>query len=170
MDTNRLPLTDLDDLEPGCCCPRFDPARWDGLELRFTDKCFVRCTTRNFLHVPLNMGAVLRRAWNAIKAAGAQTAEFVILSDDSSFWRGVHYITIAKEVPGEDNVTLSGDFFTHVFEGPYRDAYIWVNEMRDFAQRRGGRMGRLFFYYTTCPKCAEKRGKNYVVGIAELEK
>ncbi len=168
METNRLPLTDLENLEPGCCCPKFEPALWDGLDLRFRDKPFVRCHTRNLLHVPLNMAPVLRRTWSTIKAAGAHDREFAILSDDSSLWRGIHYLTATKDVPGADNVTLSGDFFTNVFEGPYRDAYIWVNEMREFSRRRGGRMGRLFFYYTTCPKCAERSGKNYVVGIAEV--
>ncbi|MGE5758418.1 MAG: hydrolase [Sideroxydans sp.] len=30
-------------------------------------------------------------------------------------------------------------------------------------------MRKLYFYYTTCPKCAKKYGKNYVVILAEVE-
>ena len=29
-------------------------------------------------------------------------------------------------------------------------------------------MQRLFFYYTTCPRCAKQYGKNYVVGLAQV--
>ena len=28
--------------------------------------------------------------------------------------------------------------------------------------------GRVFFWYTTCPKCAKAYGENYVVGLAEI--
>ncbi len=168
MDINRLPLTDLKNLEPGCCCPQFDPALWDGLDLHFRDKSFVHATTCSFFHIPLNMGSVFARAWNAIKQAQADDQEFVILSDDSGSWHGEHYFSVSKTVPGQDNVALTGDYFTHVFEGPYRDAPKWVKGMEMLAERAGRKMDRLFFYYTTCPKCAAKRGKNYVVGIAEV--
>jgi hypothetical protein len=26
----------------------------------------------------------------------------------------------------------------------------------------------VYFFYTTCPKCAEVYGKNYVVGVVEI--
>jgi hypothetical protein len=168
MDVNRLPVTDLTKLEINCCCPRFDPDAWDKLDLHFKDKRFVRAKTRSLFHVPLNMASVFARTWSAVKAVGADDDEFVILSDDSSMWRGEHFFSVTKEVPGLDNVRLTGDYVSRVFEGPYRDAYIWVNEMREDIAQMGRKMGRLFFYYTTCPNCAEKRGKNYVVGVAQV--
>jgi len=168
MEPDHLPVTDFSRTEPGCCCPPFEPARWDKLHLRFDDRRFVRARTVSLFHIPLNMSPVFGYTWEKIKAAGAADDEFVILSDDSSMWRGEHFFTVTKEVPGLDNVTLSGDYVTRVFEGPYRDAYVWVNEMRLDIEETGRRMGRLFFYYTTCPKCAEKRGKNYVVGVGEV--
>lgn len=168
METNHLPITDFGKTLPGCCCPEFDPVTWDNLDLHFRDKRFVWVRTRSFFYIPLDMGSVFGRTWKAIKEAGADEAEFVVLSDDVSMWRGEHYFNVTKDVPGEDNVTLSGDFLTHVFEGPYRDAPRWVKEMRQIVEKPGRTMGRLFFYYTTCPKCAKKRGKNYVVGIAQF--
>ncbi len=169
MEINHLPLTDLENLEPGCCCPEFDPAQWDGLDLHFRDKTFVHAATRNFFHIPLNIGSVFGRTWNAIKEAHADDAECVILSEDKAFWHGDHYFSVSKPVPGQDNVTLNGDYLTHVFEGPYRDAPKWVKEMEEIVTQSKHRMGHLYFYYTTCPKCATKRGKNYVVGVAELK-
>lgn len=168
VDTNFLPYTDLERLEPGCCCPAFDPTQWDKLDLHFRDKLFVHVRTRSLFHIPLDMSAVFFATWEAIQAAGAEDCRYAVLSNDESKWHGEHYFAVTKEVPGLHNVTLSGNFTTRVFEGPYRDAYIWVNEMREDIALMGHRMGRLFFYYTTCPKCAERRGKNYVVGVGEV--
>ena len=168
MDTNRLPVTDLSKLESGYCCPEFKPGDWDHLDLHFRNKRFVRARTRSLFHIPLNMAPVFARTWDAVKAAGADDPEFVILSDDESMWHGEHFFSVTKDVPGLDNVRLTGDYVTRVFEGPYRDAYIWVGEMRADVAEMGRNMGRLFFSYTTCPQCAERRGKNYVVGIAEV--
>jgi hypothetical protein len=167
MDTNQLPVTDFSTLEPGCCCPPFDPKAWDKLSLTFDNKFFVRVKTRSLLHIPLNMSPVFARTWATIKAAGAEDVRFAVLTDDSSLWRGWHYFPVTKDVPGIENVRLSGRFVTRVFEGPYRDAYVWVREMREDIALTGHRMGRLFFFYTTCPKCAARRAHNYVVGIGE---
>ena len=168
MDTNFLPFTDLNPIAPACRCLPFDPAKWDRLHLHFRDKLFVHAQTRCVLHIPLNMGAVFDETWAAISAADAIDPGFVILSDDQSLWRGHHYFAVRHEVPGLEAVRLSGDFVTRVFEGPYRHAYIWVREMQADIEEAGGKMGRLFFYYTSCPKCAERLGHNYVVGIGEV--
>ena len=168
METNLLPRTDLNRLEDGCCCPPFDPKAWHLLDLHFQDKLFVRARTRSLFHIPLNMSAVFFHTWAAIKAADAADSRFAILTDDQSLWHGEHYFAVTKDVPGLETVRLSGDFITRVFEGPYRDAYVWVREMTEDIADMGRRMGRLYFYYATCPKCAEKRGQNYVVGIGEV--
>ena len=168
METNHIPKCDLSKGELGCGCTKFDPAEWDGLELHFRDKLFVRAKTLSFFYMPLNMGSVFKRTFDAIKKAGVDEDEFVILSDDSSKWRGEHYFNVKHEVPGADNVRLTGDYLTHVFEGPGRDAPKWVAEMEKLVTGRAKRMTRLFFYYTTCPKCAKRTGKNYVVGIAQI--
>ena len=168
MDTNHLPVTDFSKAEPHCCCPKFDPSDWDDQEFHFRNKPFVKASTHSFLHIPLDMTAMFTRTWEAIKKAHAEDNEFVVLSDDSGMWHGEHYFAVSHDVPGEKNVKLNGDYITHVYEGPYRDVPDWVHDMKERVLRRGRRMGKLYFYYTTCPRCAKKYGKNYVVGIAEL--
>jgi len=37
-----------------------------------------------------------------------------------------------------------------------------------FVKRKGKVLQRMFFFYTTCPKCAKKWGKNYVVILAQV--
>lgn len=169
MEINQLPNLDLRNVAPGCCCPKIDPDDWDGLDLHFRDKPFVRCHTASFFYKPLNMGKVFGRTFAAIKGARAdEESQFVILSDDSSRWRGEHFFSVKREVPGLDNVRMTGDFMVKVFEGPYRDAAQWVDGMRKTVGESGKRMERLFFFYTTCPKCAVRYGKNYVIGIAQV--
>lgn len=63
---------------------------------------------------------------------------------------------------------LSGTFLTRVYEGPYRNMRKWIGEMKSFVQGKGKALRKLLFFYTTCPKCAKKYGKNYVVLLAWL--
>jgi len=49
MSTASLPKCNMDNSETGCC-PRFDPAPWDGQEFALHERLFVRATTINFMH------------------------------------------------------------------------------------------------------------------------
>jgi len=64
--------------------------------------------------------------------------------------------------------SISGTFLSKVFEGPYRNMRTWIEEMKDFVRSQGKSFRKLYFFYTTCPKCAKKYGKNYVVVLAQL--
>ena len=63
--------------------------------------------------------------------------------------------------------SISGTFLTKVFEGPYKDAGKWVKEMQAYVKSKGSEVGKMYFYYTTCPKCAKVYGKNYTVVLAK---
>ena len=65
---------------------------------------------------------------------------------------------------------LSGDFLTKVFEGPFQDVPKWGKEMEASAADRGRGVGKTYFFYTTCPRCAKYYGKNYVVAVAEIRR
>jgi hypothetical protein len=121
------------------------------------------------MHVPLNIGSMIKRTWGKIEKAGAAPSdEFLMLSTDPSPWRGEHFFAVAKDVPGAEMVKLSGHYLTKVFEGPYRDAGKWVREMVRYVESQGKQVRKLYFSYTTCPKCAKYFGKNYVVAFAEV--
>ncbi len=167
MQTNEIPPIDPTDNETGCC-PRFHPERWDGQELHFDRKPFVRASTTSVFHVPLNMGSVFAKTWSTIKSAQADTGGFLVLSHDESAWQAEHLFAVAKDVPGEVMVHLSGDFVTKVFEGPFSNAAKWCADMAKDVQARGKRLDIPYFFYTTCPRCAKHYGKNYVVGVAKV--
>jgi hypothetical protein len=153
---------------PDECCPRFDPAPWDGEELRWQDKRFVKDRVRSILHIPLNFGAVMKRNIGKIEAAGASPETMVILSDENSPWGADVYIGVTKDIPGANMASISGTFLCKVFEGPYQNMRKWIEEMKAFVAAKGKNFGKLYFYYTTCPKCAKKYGKNYVVILAQI--
>ncbi len=44
----------------------------------------------------------------------------------------------------------------------------WAKEMTSYVSEKGHTIKQLYFYYTTCPKCAKAYGKNYVVLLAQV--
>jgi hypothetical protein len=150
------------------CCPRFDPGPWDGKEIVWENKRFVKDRVTSLFHIPLNFGAVMKRNMNAIEAADARPQIQVVLSDENSLWGADVYIEVTQDIPGATMATLSGTFLSKVFEGPYRDMRKWIEEMKAFVQSRGKTLKRLYFFYTTCPRCAKKYGKNYVAILAQI--
>ena len=168
METNILPKYDMSD-NPTGCCPRFKPAGWDEQELHFKEKLFVKATTLSVFHIPLNMGSVFPKTFDAIKNADANSDEdFIVLSYDVSTWKSEHFFSVIKDVPGEEMIRMTGDFITKVFEGPYKNAPKWEKEMKSFVQSRGKEAVKTYFFYTTCPKCAKYYGKNYLVAVTEI--
>lgn len=150
------------------CCPEFDPAPWNEVELTWDNKRFVKDRVTSFLHIPLNFGSVMKRNMAVIEAAGAGLEKMVVLSDENSLWGADVYIEVTKDVPGVKMAGISGTFLSKVFEGPYCDMRKWITEMNAFVQGRGKELRKLYTYYTTCPKCAKKYGKNYVVLLAQV--
>lgn len=150
------------------CCPKFEPDPWDDKEITWENKQFLQDRVLSFFHIPLNFGAVMKRSMAAIEAADAIPDEMVVLSDENSLWGSDVYIAISKDVPGARTTTLSGTFLTKVFEGPYRNMQNWIKEMKSFVRGKGKAFQKLYFFYTTCPKCSKKYGKNYVVILAQL--
>jgi hypothetical protein len=150
------------------CCPRFDPSPWDDRMIAWDQKLFLQDRVRSLVHIPLNFGAVMKRSMAAIAAADAIPDEMIVLSDENSLWGADVYIAVSKEIPGARMAALSGTYLAKVFEGPYRNIKNWIAEMKSFVERKGKSLRKLYFFYTTCPKCAKKYGKNYVVILAQV--
>ncbi len=165
---NNIPPIDLSDNSTGCC-PRFKPEGWDRQELHFDEQLFVKASVRCLFHIPLNIGGMFSRVQTAIDKADAGLADtYLVLSHAKSMWQSEHYFAVSKPVPGEEMVTLSGDYLTQVFEGSFSDAGKWNRELKDYVKRQNRKLLRAYFFYTTCPECAKTYGKNYVVGVAHV--
>jgi hypothetical protein len=150
------------------CCPPFDPAPYQDREVTFHDAPFVKEHVLCLWHVPIGMGRAVTRALAAIDAADARPEVALMLSEDASPWGSDLYIAVTKPVPGATMASLSGTFLTRVYEGPYSRAPEWAADMAREVAARGRTLERLYFGYTTCPRCAKAYGKNYVVLFARV--
>lgn len=150
------------------CCPRFDPEPWDEKEITWESKRFLKDRVRSFLHVPLNFPSVMKRCMARIEAAGAQSDARIVLSDENSLWGADVYVEVGADVPDAQMAAISGTFLAKVFEGPFSSIRTWISEMGRYVESRGHKLKKLYFYYTTCPKCAKEHGKNYVVLLAQV--
>ena len=92
----------------------------------------------------------------------------LMLNDENSLWGADIYIDVSKKVPDAQMATLTGTFLTKVFEGPYQNVGKWSEEMKKYVKNKGKNLKKLYFSYTTCPKCAKAYGKNYVVLFAQI--
>ncbi|MDR2981909.1 MAG: hypothetical protein LBV12_06640 [Puniceicoccales bacterium] len=156
-------------MAPDTCCPPFDPALWDEKMFEWKDKCFVKVRVRTFFYMPVNFGKVMRTLEDKLQAAGASICDSMCLSNHTSKWNLDVYVVIDREVPALQSCRLNGPFFSKVYEGPYKDTGKWRDDFYAQAKRQNIKIGKQYIWYTTCPKCAKKYGKNYVAIFGEVK-
>jgi len=150
------------------CCPRFDPAPWDGKITEWKGKRFVKGKVLTLFHMPINFASVITKMMAKVDEAGASVPEGLCLSDHTSRWNMDLYLAVDKEVPGLEEATLSGRYLSKVYEGPFSDTGKWMKDSDAYLDSRGEKARKTYMWYTTCPGCAKKYGKNYVVVVSEL--
>lgn len=159
----------------GECCPKFDPGPFQEKGHVWKDRKFIKDSIPQIMHMPipgLNLfGKAVGRMWKKVEDAGAGTdmEDFLMLAYDPSPWKSELYINTTKEVPDAENVTISGTFLSKVYDGPYKDVPKWFEDMKAYLKEKGKEGKKFYVYYTTCPKCAEKYGHNYVVMFAQVD-
>jgi len=151
------------------CCPKFDPIPWDDKNFEWKDKVFVKSSVFTILYMPVNFSSVMKKLDKVISAAGSDWSEGICLSDQTSSWNMDLYISVNKKVTTLENKILTGSFYSKVYEGPFRDTGKWFKDFGQILQEKGLGKSKIYQWYTTCPKCAKKYGKNYVVLIAQVK-
>ena len=152
------------------CCPKFDPSLWDGKRMEWKNKKFIKDHVWTFLYIPINFGAVMTRLMGKVKVANVGVPDWLCLSDSVSPWKMDLYLAVDKDIPGVDSVSMTGAFIAKVFEGEFKDVGKWMKEFGEYTNSKGLSVKKQFMWYTTCPKCAKKYGKNYVVFFGQLAK
>lgn len=148
------------------CCPKFVPTPWDEKTFEWENKKFIKDKVCTLFYMPMNFGKVMKRLDKKVRNADANIPDWLCLSDHTSKWKMDVYLAVDKEIPNENNVTLSGKVLTKVYEGPFKDTAKWCKDFEKFAQSKNYSIKKQYLWYTTCPKCAKKYGKNYVVILA----
>ncbi len=151
------------------CCPKFDPAPWQDQVAEWDNKKFIRDKVATFFYMPLNFGGAMKRLNKKVEAAGVAMPDYLCLSDHTSKWNMDIYLAVDKEIPGTENVSMSGKFFSKVYEGSFSDTGKWMTDSQKAAKESGFDVKKWYMWYTTCPKCAKKYGKNYVVILGKVE-
>ena len=103
------------------CCPNFDPTPWDGVLFEWNKKKFIKDKVTTFLFMPMNFVNVMKKLDEKVRAAHATIPDWMCLSDHTSKWNMKLYLAVNKEIPGEENMTLSGKFLSKVYEGAFQD-------------------------------------------------
>ncbi len=150
------------------CCPKFDPKPWDGKVFEWKNKKFIKDKVFTFFYIPINFGAVVKRMMAKIEGAGAKAEDWMSLSDHTSKWNMDLYVAVNQKIPGAENVIFNGKFLSKVYEGDFKETGKWCKDFESFAKGKGFKVKKWYMWYTTCPKCAKKYGKNYVVIIAKV--
>lgn len=151
------------------CCPKFNPGTWDNKTFEWQDKKFIKDKVFTMFHMPMNFGSVIKKMNAQVEKAGASTPEFMCLSDHTSKWNMDIYLAVDREVEGAENVALSGKFLSKVYEGDFKDTGKWCQDFEEYTKSQNLEIDKWYMWYTTCPKCAKKYGKNYVVIIGKIK-
>ena len=151
------------------CCPEFHPADWDDKIVEWKDKNFIREKVFTLFYMPVNFGQVMRKLDKKVRETGSEVPDWLCLSDHTSKWNMDVYLAVNKEIHGADNSTLNGKFYSKVYEGPFKDTGKWCKDYESIAKSKGLNIRKWFMWYTTCPKCAKKYGKNYVAIVSQVE-
>lgn len=150
------------------CCPEFEPELWEDKVVEWDNKKFITCSVKTFMYMPIGFGKAMTKLTGLIDSAGAEFVDAMCLSNNTSKWNMNIYLAVDKEISGVENITLSGKFFCKVFEGPFNETGKWMSEFTKFLKSKGIENKEIYMWYTTCPKCAKKYGKNYVVIVARI--
>lgn len=152
------------------CCPLLNVEEWDDKIHQWTDKRFVKAYVKAFFGIPCNISKVMESVDAKIRAVGANTPDCVCLFDKKTKFKIDVMVAVSKEVPNMENVSISGKFYSKVYEGSYCKIGEWMRDFKKVMKSKMLEQGKVYVWYTSCPKCAKSYGKNYVVLIAECKK
>lgn len=155
--------------EKTICCPKFNPVPWDNQFFEWNEKKFITAKVFTFFYMPIGFGKVISKLQKKVELAGASIPDYLCLSSHTSKWSMDIYLAVDKEVPSAENVVLTGKFYSKVYEGPFSDTGKWTSDFESIVKAKNLQIKNWFMWYTTCPKCAKKYGKNYVVIFAEIQ-
>jgi len=151
------------------CCERFNPAPWDGKTVEWKDKKFIKDKVFTIFYMPVNFGQVITRIMKRADDAKVTIQDGMALSDHTSMWNMDIYVAVDKEVAGAQNVIINGSFISKVYEGGFKETGAWMKDFESYCAQKGVKTKKIYMWYTTCPACAKKYGKNYVVVFGQIK-
>ena len=160
-------------LEKDECCPVFHPEKWEEKTHQWVEKKFIKSSVPTFFHIPYppmigkRITKMVKHAEEA-KGLSKYTEDILLLFFDPHAFKSEMYLSVTKKIPGADNTTISGNFISKVFDGPYNAIPKYIKEMNTYLDTQGKKAKNYYVHYAYCPKCAKEKGHNYMVMFAEV--
>jgi hypothetical protein len=155
------------------CCPLFHAERWDGKDEVWDAKRFIRAKMPVIFHIPIfpligKAITKLMKQGEDAKMMPSDKEEALVMFTDPSPFRSEILLSVSGDVPGADNVALSGRFLSKVYDGEYKDVPKFMKSMDAYLEGKGAKAKRYFVHYAYCPGCAKKYGNNSMILFAEV--
>ncbi|MFC2089555.1 hydrolase [Bacteroidota bacterium] len=155
------------------CCPKFETAKWDNKTFSWNKKPFIKESLPTFFHMPFPpaIGKRMKKMYDLVDKAQANFSDLsdaLVLFHDPSAFKSEIFYSVTHEVPGANNVGLSGEFIAGVFDGPFNSVPKHIKEMEKRLANKDQKARDYYIHYAYCPKCAKKFGHNYMILFAEM--
>lgn len=159
--------------ENDICCPKFEIEKWNEKNHVWANKHFIKESIPLFFHIPLpsmigkKITKMLKMAEESKKTLLKKEDVLILFSDPHPFKSNI-YLSVTGSVSGANNVLISGNFVSKVFDGGYNEIPVFIKKMNEFLLMRGQKAKNYFIHYAYCPACAKKYGHNYILLFAEI--
>lgn len=107
---------------------------------------------------------------NTNKTEKNQSDTLLLFRDPTAF-RSEIYLSVTGRVAKAKNVTISGNFISKTYAGPYNAVPKFISDMNKYLVKQGKKIPRndeYYIHYAYCPKCAKKYGDNYMIIFAKV--
>jgi len=158
------------------CCPEFNPGKWDQKTFHWNNKQFIKETIPTLFHTPFppmigkKITKMMVLATSAKKIDTKKDDVLVLFQDPSAFKSNI-YISVTGDVPGANNVKISGTFMARVYDGPNNAIPKFVKDMNIYLEKEGKKVPKndeYYIHYSYCPKCEKKYGHQYMILFARI--
>jgi hypothetical protein len=168
LETGNVNIIYMDE-ENTECCPKFNPKPWNEKIFEWKNKRFIKDKVFTLFYIPINFGSSMTKSVKRIEDAGGKMLDGMVLSEHTSKWNMNLNLAVDKKIVGAENVILSGKFVSKVYEGSFKNTGVWMKDFETYIKTKKMTTEKMYYWYTTCPKCAQKYGNNYVVIIGEVK-
>lgn len=150
------------------CCSEFKPELWDEKILEWNKKLFVKTNVCTLFYIPLNFGRKMTKLVKLYEQNKVQFTDEMCITKHLSPWKMDLFLGADKALPGYESLEFTGKYFFKVYEGSFNETGKWTKDFVKILSEKSLKHQDILYWYTTCPKCAKKYGKNYVVLIAKI--
>jgi hypothetical protein len=145
-----------------CVCPRIVDEDWQDCE-HVWNKVFYSVRSPHLFSVPIRLGRDIGRVTNSAREEGFEIVDSPrMLLSRYALFRGEVLVEVVDRQG--DHPTLrrfvGARLYSQVHYGHWRDLGAGV---RRLIATLGMRPKRIYFWYVTCPLCADERGQKTVI-------